>query len=556
MLFKHTNTDNGRIQNLTSDQEIALKQVWAHFLRYWGYEIDMTKEELRNPNCFVASASSHAVSMSSFSHRIRHSIHSLSSLDDEKRMKPEKRRRRSTFSRKLSHSSTSDGHTSKRLEHMFELQNEEYVPSNEVSVMTCHIFMHYYHALFERTFSMHTELDDQDSHLEHGSFQSFTTAAAPSMEEGVDSLPTKSHGHGTGGHAHAHGTQHNAVFPPAEMIQVTPKPLTFSFMRHGDVHAIHNCFFTMGRQYIFDDNVMRFVRSRRNNCKRASRMLFTSLRWRSEHFPGTKWLLEGDAASYANNTNPGLIKHFTAEKCSIVGADLHGNPCLAFVACKHFQTDSTPEEAQRYLVLLLEWVGLSLQEVSKSVDRVTVLFDLTGFSLKNGDYHAIKFLFDMLGAHYPDVIDSLIVYNAPWIFSSWWSTVKNWVDPILARRIHFTKKTSQVQHYVDIDTIPVSMGGKNTHEAKYHPPEVKDTYPPKRRDANYTRLARERDELMMRLIDTTRRWIHSTNPHVSAKYLQDKIDLNIELSHNYVALDPYIRCRGVFDRDGSLVLRC
>ena len=67
-----------------------------------------------------------------------------------------------------------------------------------------------------------------------------------------------------------------------------------------------------------------------------------------------------------------------------------------FQAKKHLTADSPLEQNQRYAVVTIEWTRLFLREVSESVDTCTIVFDLTGFSLKNADYATIKFLADVL----------------------------------------------------------------------------------------------------------------------------------------------------------------
>ena len=47
----------GRIQTLSSEQEIVLKQVWAHFLIYFGYELSFPISDLPYNECYVASSS-------------------------------------------------------------------------------------------------------------------------------------------------------------------------------------------------------------------------------------------------------------------------------------------------------------------------------------------------------------------------------------------------------------------------------------------------------------------------------------------------------------------
>lgn len=558
----------GRIQTITGEQEIVLKQVWAHFLRYWGYGIDMTKSELRNTDCFVASVTTEAFGQSNEKHKKhRLSLHSLHSLTSRSKTKSRGKnsKGKASNSRKLSvlsEASEGGARQSRRLSQMMDADHEEYVPGTPVLDRTYKIFMYYYQALFEHAYSTGTSFEE-NTHSDSASAQTYTTAATSMNDD-------DHHDHGDGDGVHAHKNSHvrtisaepesyqaaasnyAAVRPPLSTMEVHPKIKTFTFMNTGDVRAIHKCFFKIFRQDLVDNYVLRFTRARKFDYKKACEMLFATLRWRSEHFPCTDWLMEGDALAYLKNTSPGLVKNFTREKIWLSRSDLEGNPLIVFVARNHFAGDSSSAELQRYAVVLTEWTRMKFREVTASADLASLVFDLTGFSLKNADYHGIKFLADLYAAHYPESLGTIMIFNAPWIFTTVWNIIKNWLDPVVASKIHFTKNIKQLQKFVDIDNIPISLGGKNTVEGKYVFPEARDISPPKPKDAQFAELTRQRDLLCMRLIDTTKRWIHATNPHVSAQYLQDKIDLDVELSENYIQMDPYIRCRGIYDRSGAL----
>ncbi|KAK6202847.1 CRAL-TRIO domain-containing protein [Scheffersomyces amazonensis] len=321
------------------------------------------------------------------------------------------------------------------------------------------------------------------------------------------------------------------------------------------VRDLHGGFNSCLRNDLVDNFILRFVRARKWKSDAAVQMMLKSLNWRiSKDFSPDSWVLEGDAKSFLTGTNKGFVKNFTCEKAFIKGHDVNRNPIYFFQARKHFGSDSPLIETQRFSVVTIEWCRLFLREVTDSVDQCSIVFDLTGFSLKNADYAAIKFLADVFEAHYPETLGVILIHNAPWIFSTVWNIIKNWLDPVVASKIHFTKDAKELSKFVDPKFIPDYLGGQDHTEPVYIEPEESDALPPRRKDAYYYKLKKERDATYLKFIEATIKWIESTNPAISDQYLQDKIRLNYELSNNYLKLDPYIRCRGLYDRDGTLTV--
>jgi hypothetical protein len=314
---------------------------------------------------------------------------------------------------------------------------------------------------------------------------------------------------------------------------------------------VHRCFVSRIRNDLMDNFLLRYARARNFNTLATLEMLHNTASWRTK-FGVDKWFLEGDAPSYLNKTNGGFLKNFLTEKSWIRGHDYEDNPIFWFQARKHFGSDYSVFDVQRYAVVMIEWCALYLQDVHKSRDTFTIVFDLTGFTLKNADYTSIKFLAEILESDYPETLGKILVHNAPWIFSTVWNIIKHWIHPVIAAKIYFTKNYYDLLEFIDSDSIPDYLGGTDISEHSYPVPGPNDGRPPKRKDANYRRLRKTRDNLIMRFIDCTRKWVESTNSEISALYLEEKIALNVELSNNYLELDPYIRVRGVYDRNHTL----
>jgi hypothetical protein len=206
------------------------------------------------------------------------------------------------------------------------------------------------------------------------------------------------------------------------------------------------------------------------------------------------------------------------------------------------------EELEKYTLLVIEEVRLFLKE---PVDSASVLFDLSGFSMSNMDYAPVKFMISVFEAHYPESLGKLFIHKAPWIFPPIWNIVKNWLDPVVAAKIVFTKSTKDLEKYITRDNIPKSLGGDDDFDAVFIPPNPEDDILLEDTETRDKHL-KEREEIRDRFIKTTVAWIEADSVEQSKKYKAEKELIGRELSENYVKLDPYIRSRNVYDRWGLL----
>lgn len=508
----------GRVQSLDPDQEILLKQAWAFLFHYWGYAVDIPVEDVESKKAFVASS-------------VTKSSHSAKEADEKKK--------RSLFHRKKAEVPVS-AHRRRQLADLKEVY-EQVVASD----FTAHVYGTHYGETAElrrygaelAKLALSSGSDDawgSDQTSDASSLETFYTAySAVSPQTSCETEET------------------------APTHKVTPRRNIMPFMAQYDPQVLHRSFFSFPRNDLVDNLVLRFIRARKYVLPDAMKMLANSLHWKREEYPVNDYLLAGDAPAYVagDTLEVGFIKNFTVSKSFIRGQDKNKNPLFVFQSRKHFAADSPLPETEKFALVVIEWCRLFLREVNESVDTCSVMFDLSGFSMKNADNAPVKFLMAMFEAHYPECLGIVIVHNAPWIFLTVWSVIKNWLDPVVAAKIHFTKGYDDLAELIEPEHIPEYLGGKDTGDLSYKAPTKEHTVPPKPKNAEYYQLLEKRHDLYTRFLEATRKWVQSTNPEVSSQYLREKIYLSYELSDNYIALDPHIRNPGVHDRDGTLVLR-
>lgn len=314
---------------------------------------------------------------------------------------------------------------------------------------------------------------------------------------------------------------------------------------------LHQSFLGSLRNDSPDNEILRFIRARKFKVVPSIDMMAACLQWKSESHRVNKWLMEGDAKLAFSKKYPELMKAFEMEKVFFRGKDKNGGLICVIHVKDHFGSDCPEKDFEILICLVIEYSKLCLRSYSKDIDGANILFDMSGFSLKNADLNAVRFLSKAFEANYPESLSCIWVHKAPWIFNAVWKIIKGWLDPVVASKIHFTKSVSDLEVFVDKKNIPKDLGGLDDFKPKYVPPnnENSSVLLP---DEKSLKLFTLRDALLVSFIDTTIAWINAKSKEESTKLLNIKIQLGGELAQNYVDLDPYIRSRGPYDRDGTI----
>lgn len=536
----------GRIQTLSADQEIALKQSWAALLKYWGYGVEISTKDIHSKRAFVASSVTQELTRVSTNASV-----STASL----------KKKKSFFGRKRADVDDQNVISDERTNKLKNSHLERYTKVDEVSDHISYLYIEHYGEITDSEDDGDGFEDSEDSDVE--SIETFYSAMSTLDVSGGEVVPS---------------SRQAPSKPPRISISASKSSLRkqsttkstssqftgptvktnkdiYPFMKQYNPKVLHNSMMSFCRNDLFDNVLLRYIRARKYVVPDAIKMFANSLDWKTKGYKANELVEEGDAPAYVNGTHKGFVKNFTVSKSIIRGHDKNKNPLFIFQSRKHFASHSPLEETERFALLIIEWCRLFLREVNESVDTCTVMFDLTGFSMKNADNAPIKFLTSMFEAHYPESLGIVIIHNAPWIFSTVWNIIKNWLDPVVVSKIHFTKGYEELNELVDPKFIPSELGGDDDADNTYVHPSVKHTRPARAKDAKYRELRKQRHELQMKFLETTKKWVESTNSEVSSQYLKDKIYLSYQISDNYIALDPYVRNPGIYDRNGTLVLR-
>ncbi|KAL7923149.1 hypothetical protein ACQKWADRAFT_55552 [Trichoderma austrokoningii] len=304
-----------------------------------------------------------------------------------------------------------------------------------------------------------------------------------------------------------------------------------------------------------DALALRFLRARKWDVDKALVMLVSTMSWRHTEMKVDEDIMKNgeegavlDAQNGKGDTKK-VGEDFLAQlrlgKSFLHGVDKLGRPICVVRVRLHRQGEQCEESLERCTVYVIETARMVL---SPPVDTATVIFDMTGFSMANMDYTPVKFMIKCFEANYPESLGAVLVHNAPWIFQGIWKIIRGWLDPVVAAKVHFTNNKKDLQEFIEPEHILKELGGDEDWEYKYVEPvagendTMKDT---ETRD----KLVGVREKLMKEYEEATLQWIdNGDNKEITDKRGQ----LATQLRENYWQLDPYLRARSLYDRQGIL----
>lgn len=172
-----------------------------------------------------------------------------------------------------------------------------------------------------------------------------------------------------------------------------------------------------------DAVMLRFLRARKWDVKRALVMMLSALNWRENisrvdtdilgH--GEEFLVQdeksGDEKSKVIARD--FMKQIREGKSFIHGTDRENRPISYVRARLHRAADQSVESIERYTTYIIETARFSL---TSPVETATLVFDLSNFTLANMDYVPVKFIIKCFEANYPESLGAILIHNSPWVF--------------------------------------------------------------------------------------------------------------------------------------------
>ncbi|KAL4918307.1 CRAL-TRIO domain-containing protein [Aspergillus aurantiobrunneus] len=307
-----------------------------------------------------------------------------------------------------------------------------------------------------------------------------------------------------------------------------------------------------------DGLLLRFLRARKFDVGKSFNMMLRSMLWRINTVQVEEKVLLNTELHALKETKDKSKPHLAKEgegflaqmrmgKCYQHGCDKQGRPnCIVRVKL-HKPSAQSNEVINRFILHIIESTRLMLVP---PVDTVNVVFDMTGFTLSNMEYAPVKFIIECFQDNYPESLGSMLIHNAPWVFSGIWKIIKGWMDPVIVSKVHFTYSAKDLSKFIDMDKLPKELGGDEDWKYEYQEPVegenalMDDTAT---RDA----LQAERIKIGEELLQSTSKWIKAGGEKkpedVKASQAQRE-DIIERLRLNYWKIDPYTRGRNTLDR--------
>jgi len=64
-----------------------------------------------------------------------------------------------------------------------------------------------------------------------------------------------------------------------------------------------------------------------------------------------------------------------------------------------------------------------------------------------------RILVDILKTYYPETLQYIFMVDSPWIFSACWAIIKQWLNPVTLKKVHFLK-LADLKKYMKSNAIP------------------------------------------------------------------------------------------------------
>lgn len=304
----------------------------------------------------------------------------------------------------------------------------------------------------------------------------------------------------------------------------------------------HPLYFELYRYASTDDLdtvLLRFLRARKWRVQEAFATLIECLSWRHE-FGIDRIMREGEATIGSEPFESGVAY--------VWGEDRDGR-LVCYIRAKHHEKHKRSVQENVKLIVYFMEVIRTLRRHDEQL--LTAVIDFEGAGLSSFDLPLAQFLTQCAQACYPEILGTVLILNAPWIFWGFWACMKRLLDPIIVSKVAFIKP-SELCEFVDPLMIPADFGGQSSFRYHYYPDPDPQELPTKVDEELQRRLYQLGQELCLRSSQ-----IHSGEGNLPV-IISERNRIKAQLRYGYHRLlqavyPPNIYHRwGVFNDDGCI----
>ncbi|KFH45055.1 Phosphatidylinositol transfer protein-like protein [Hapsidospora chrysogenum ATCC 11550] len=299
-----------------------------------------------------------------------------------------------------------------------------------------------------------------------------------------------------------------------------------------------------------DGLVLRFLRARKWDVEKAVIMLISAVDWRKEAKVDSSVVFHGEDVALKESPSvdeKSFIQQYRSGKSFVRGTDKAQRPVYIIRVRLHDPYAQSAESMESYILHNIE----SLRALVKApYDEACLIFDMTGFGLKNMDFHVVKFLIQVFESKYPETLGVVLIHNAPFVFWGLWNVIKGWLDPVIASKINFTRSKSDMERFIAPENLQKCYGGEDPWEYEYVEPVPGENDKLKDEEGR-ERIMEARWNVVRDIVRETVEWARLDVESDEAKAASKKRDQVVDKLHsNYWELDPYVRATTYLRRAG------
>ncbi|KAI8562611.1 hypothetical protein RHMOL_Rhmol03G0048200 [Rhododendron molle] len=199
-----------------------------------------------------------------------------------------------------------------------------------------------------------------------------------------------------------------------------------------------------------DASILRYLKARNWNTKKASKMLKETLKWRLDYKPEKiQW---EDVAHEAKIGKLYRANYF----------DKHGRTVL--IMRPGLQSTSSTAVQIKYLVYCME---RTISDLKPDQEQMVWLIDFQGWNMSSISVKVTKETAHLLQERYPERLGLAILYDPPKVFESFWLLVKPFLEPKTYKKVKFVFRNDQqsqkiMEELFDMDKLESVFGGRNS----------------------------------------------------------------------------------------------
>lgn len=132
-----------------------------------------------------------------------------------------------------------------------------------------------------------------------------------------------------------------------------------------------------------------------------------------------------------------VAKELAAGKAFVQGCDAAGRPVVVVRVAAHKRARGASPRIKRFICWVLDVAAASVDDAKNPDGKLVAIFDLRGISVDSLDAPALKSIFELLQAHFPERLARMTFVDAPIMFYAVWRVVSPFIDPVTRQKVAF-----------------------------------------------------------------------------------------------------------------------